>query len=143
MFNISALLKRSKVRVRTMRKILYKNLTGANHKKRDLCIREVITHDDYMATIERRCLYFVREKVYIENPANLDSLKVLKKKDDVWKKKHFHILRKHDTATGEDKLICKIAGTFYAIVGHYVFCIAFVHSFKIDLATVSFKENKT
>ena len=122
-----------------MREILYKNLTGSDNKRRDLCIREVITREDFMATIERRCIYFVREKVYIEDPNNLDSLKVLKKSKDVWKKKHFHILRKHDTQTGEDKLTCKVAGTFYAIVGHYVFCIAFVHSFKIDLETVSVK----
>ena len=122
-----------------MREILYKNLTGSNNKRRDLSIREVITRDDFMATIERKCIYFVREKVYIEDPNNLDSLKVLKKSKDVWKKRHFHILRKHNVQTGEDKLTCKVAGTFYAIVEHYVFCIAFVHSFKIDLETVSVK----
>ncbi len=120
-----------------MREIVYKNLTGSNKKKRDLCIKEVITRDDFMATIERRCLYFVREKVYIDDPANLDKLKVLKHTNDVWKKKHFHILRNHDSRTGEDKMICKVAGTFYAICGHYVFCIAFVHSFKIDFEAVT------
>ena len=120
-----------------MREIVYKNLTGDHNKKRDLCIREVVARDDFTATIERRCRYFVREKVYIENPTNLDKLKDLKKKDNVWKKKHFHILRKHNSNTGEDKLICKVAGTFYAIVEHYVFCIAFVHSFKIDLEALS------
>lgn len=117
-----------------MREILYKNLTGSDNKKRDLCIREIITRDGLMTTLERRCVYFVREKLYIKDPADLDELKVLKDTNDAWKKKHFHILRKHDSRTGEDKLICKVASTFYAIVGHYVFCIAFVHSFKIDLA---------
>ena len=126
-----------------MREILYKNLTGSNNKKHDLCIREIVTRDGIVATIERRCIYFVRDKVHINDPTNLDELKDLKKAEDIWKKKHFHILRNHDSSTGEDKLVCKVAGTFYAIAGHYVFCIAFVHSFKIDLAVLSFGEKKT
>ena len=116
-----------------MREVLYKNLTNTENRKRDLCIREIVAKDGVIATIERRCIYFVREKVYVKDPNNLEALKVFKEADDAWKKKHFHILRKHDTDTGEDKLICKVAGTLYAIVGHYVFRIAFVHSFKIDL----------
>jgi len=117
-----------------MREILYKNLTGSDNKKRDLCIREVVTRDGFMTMLERRCMYFVREKLYIEDPANLDELTAIKDSNNVWKKKHFHILRKHNSETGEDGLVCKVAGTFYAIIGHYIFCIAFVHSFKIDLA---------
>ena len=96
--------------------------------------------EDFTATIERRCLYFVRERVYIEDPNNLEQLATLKNEKDIWKKRHFHILRKHDSRTGEDKLICKVAGTLYAIVEHYVFSIAFVHSFKIDLASFSYNK---
>lgn len=115
-----------------MREILYKNLTDDGSRKRDLCIREVVTRDGVTATIERRCIYFVREKVFIKDPHDLDELKALKDNETTWKKKHFHILKKHDSDTGEDRLVCKIAGTFYAIVGHYVFRIAFVQSFKLD-----------
>jgi hypothetical protein len=121
----------------TMREILYKNLTGIDNKKRDLCIREVVAKDGVLATIERRCIYFVRDRIHIKDPSNLDELRRLKKTENVWKKKHFHILRRHDSSTGEDKLICKVAGTFYAIAGHYVFCIAFVHSFKVDLEVLA------
>ena len=126
-----------------MRKIVYRNLTGNDNKKRDLCVREIVTKDGIMATIERRCIYFVREKVYIKDPNNFDELKIFKETKDVWKKKHFHILKRHDSNTGEDKLVCKVAGTFYAIVGHYVFCIAFVHSFKIDVEVLSIGKEKT
>ncbi len=120
-----------------MRQILYRNFTGVDNMKQDLCIREVITKDDFLATIERRCIYFVREKIYIESVKDLDKLSCLKRGSDAWKKKHFHILRHHDSSTGEDKLLCKACGTFYAVFGHYLFCIAFVHSFKIDLALVT------
>lgn len=126
-----------------MRKILYKNLTGNNNRKRDLCIREIVTREGITAKIERRCIYFVREKIHIKNPNNLDELKVLKKTENGWRKKHFHILRNHDSDTGEDRLICKVAGAFYAIVGHYVFCIAFVHSFKIDVAVLTTNRKET
>ena len=125
-----------------MREILYKNLINDDKLKQDLCIREVIMRDDFMAKIERRCVYFVRERVYIDDPSNLDKLKGLKDSKDAWKRKHFHILRNHDSESCEDRLLCKVAGTLYAIVGHYVFCIAFVHSFKIDLIPVSHNEKK-
>ena len=120
-----------------MREILYKNLTGADNLKHDICIREVVNRDDFMATIERRCIYFVRDRIYVEDPDNLDALKDIKENKDVWKKKHFHILRNHDASANEDSLLCKVAGTFYAVADHYVYCIAFVHSFKIDLITAS------
>jgi len=126
-----------------MREILYKNLTGADHKKHDICIREVVNRDDFMATIERRCIYFVRDRVYVEDPKNLDALKDLKESKEVWKKKHFHILRHHDANAGEDSLFCKVAGTFYAVADHYVYCIAFVHLFKIDLTSATFHGKKS
>ena len=125
-----------------MREILFKDLTGADHRKHDLCIREVITRNDFMATVERRCIYFVRDCVYVDNPAVMSKFECINGNNDVWKKKHFHILRNHDSKTGDDKLVCKIAGTLYAVAGHYVFCIAFIHSFKIDLTQPLINGNK-
>ncbi len=116
-----------------MRKIVYTNLVGEDKEKRDFCIRETVERDDCIAKIERRCKYFVRDRVYLDDPQDMANLKALKNNQDSWKRKHFHILRSHDSDTGQDRLICKVAGTLYAIVGHYIFCIAFVHSFKIDL----------
>ncbi|MFH0840181.1 MAG: hypothetical protein V1883_04105 [Candidatus Omnitrophota bacterium] len=120
-----------------MREIVYKNLTKLDSRKRDLCIREVVEKDGVTARIEKRCIYFVRERICIKDPSDLECLKGLKETNEAWKKKHFHVLRKHDSDTGEDKLICKAAGTLYAIVGQYVFCVAFVHSLKIDLSALT------
>jgi len=117
-----------------MREVLYKNLTGTDSHKRDLCIQERVTSNGITTTIERRCIYLVREKVYVEDTSNLDELKVLKRAGNARQKRpHYYILRKYDPHTGEDKLICKVFGTFYAIVGHYVFYIAFAQSFKINM----------
>jgi len=120
-----------------MREIVYKNLTGKDKNRRDLYVKELVSKDGVLARIERKCSYFIRKKIYIEDPNDLESLNLLKRSKNAWKKKHFHVLRRHNSNTGEDTLICKVASTFYAIVGHYVFCIAFVHQFKMDLAVVA------
>ncbi len=73
----------------------------------------------------------------MKSPKDMQSLRELKEASNTWKKKHFHILRRHSSFTGEDTLLCKTAGTCYAIVGQYVYSIAFVHSFKMDLAVVA------
>ena len=126
-----------------MREIVYKNLKASDQKKQDFYMRELVTRDGMLARIERRCTYYVRQKVYVRNPGNLKELEALKGKENGWKKKHFHILRNHNKYTGEDGFTCKVAGTFYAIVGHYVYCVAFIHFFKIDLATVLVDSNTT
>lgn len=119
-----------------MREIVYKNLTGKDNKK-NLSIRELVSKDGVLARIERKCTYFIRDKVYVEDPNDIEPLKMLKDENSLWKKKHFHIIRKHDSYTGEDSLACKVAGNFYAIVGKYIFSIAYVHSFKMELAVVA------
>lgn len=125
-----------------MREIVFKHLTAKDHKKRDLCVREIVSKDGVMATIERRCIYFIVEKFYIEDPNDIEEFKTLKSGGEAWKKRHFHILRRHDSTTGEDKLICKVAGTLYAVVSNSVYYIAFFHSFKIDLSAVSTDKKK-
>jgi len=117
-----------------MREILFKNLTGSNHRKRDLTIKEIVTRNGMSATVERRCVYFVRNIVKVKDSSDLKSLEELKIGDEIARKKpEFHILRKYDEATGDDKLICKVSGKFYVISDNKVYCIAFVHSFKIRL----------
>lgn len=126
-----------------MRKILFKNLTGSDNRKRDLSIREIVEKDGIIAETERRCIYFVRGKVHLEHRYDIQELETLKKGEDVRKKKHFYIIRSHNTKTGEDKLTCKVIGALYVIVKQDVFCITFVHSFKTDLRTVSIGKKKT
>jgi len=122
-----------------MREILYRNITGIDHRRHEQSIREIIVRGDVIAKVERRCVYFVRDKIYIDDPGDVDRLEALKKDDARWKKRRFHILRDRDSALGGDKLFCKAAGNFYIIAGRYVFSIIFIHSVKIDLETVSTK----
>ncbi len=113
-----------------MRELVFKNLTSQDHKKRDVFVQETVEKNGVTASSERRCLYFIKDKISINNPADLAKLAQVKKENQEHKR-CFHVLKVHDTKTGTDKLICKLKGTFYAVVGKTVYCIVFVHSFKI------------
>ena len=118
-----------------MRKILFKNITALDSMKKDLSVCEILDKNGVITRTERRCVYFVRKKIHMDDPSDLSGLSEMKEDEGSWKKKHFHILREHDSDSGEDKLFCKVAGNLYAIVGQDVYCVAFVHSFKIGLVT--------
>lgn len=117
-----------------MREILFKNLTGSDNRKRDLSIKEIVTGDGLVATVERRCVYFVREAIHLDDTSDVSQLSKLKAKGGLAEDPHhFHIFRKYDSETQEDLLICKVYGKFYIICDDNIFCISFVHSFKIRL----------
>ena len=114
-----------------MRELLFKNLTSNDHKKRDVFAQEMVNKNGVLATSERRCLYFIKDKIEINNPMDLVKLAKIKKKDQD-NNRCFHVLKEHDSKTGIDKLICKLKGTFYAVVGKSIYCIVFIHSFKVQ-----------
>lgn len=114
-----------------MRDIVFKALTSATSKKRDLSIEETIERDGILARTERRCRYFIINKVHIDNIKDIEKLAQAKFANVPYKKRHYYVLKSHDSQHGEDKLLCKIAGMFYAIYGKDIYCIAYVHSFKI------------
>ncbi|MDD5450070.1 MAG: hypothetical protein PHO42_05685 [Candidatus Omnitrophica bacterium] len=117
-----------------MRDLVFKALTSAESKKRDLCIQETIEKEGVLAKTERRCRYFVMGKTHIEDIKDAQELAELKFADAPYKKKHYYILKKHDNDCGEDRILCKIAGMFYVVYGSDLYCIAYVHSFKIEFS---------
>lgn len=114
-----------------MRDIVFKTLTSLESKKRDLSIQEIVEKDGILAKTERRCRYFIMGKVHVEDINNIEKLVELKFADMPHRKRHYYILKIHNAQHGEDRLLCKIAGMFYAIYGSEIYCIAYVHSFKI------------
>jgi len=114
-----------------MRDIIFKALTSAKSKKRDLCIQETVERNGVLARTERRCRYFVMNQANIDNVADMDKLAASKFSKVPYKKRHFYVLKIHDKERGEDKLLCKMAGMFYAVHGARLYCIAYVHSFKV------------
>ena len=118
----------------TMRELVFKNLTSLDHRKRDLFVEETIEKNGILAKTTRRCLYFIKDRTRIKDSCDLKSIAELKVNNDNINR-HFHVLKQRDTQAGVDKLMCKVAGTFYAIVNEYLYCIVFVHTFKIFFFT--------
>jgi hypothetical protein len=114
-----------------MREVLFKNLTSVNSRKKDISLREVFVKDGVLAKTERRCFYFVKEVTPINDQDSAQEWIDIHSKNERMNKRHFHILKKHDDESGEDRVACKILGSFYAVVGKQAFNVAYLHSFKV------------
>lgn len=114
-----------------MREVVFKELTSLESRKKNILLREVFEKDGVVSRTERRVFYFIKDISAVSNGANLQELVALQKTGGPVGRRHFHILREHNDALGEDKVVCKILGMFYAIVGDKVYTIAFLNSFKV------------
>ncbi len=118
-----------------MRELTFKNTTTWSHSKRDVFVEETVEKDGVLAKTTRRCIYFIKEKRLVKNPNDLKKLADMKFSDDQ-AKKHFHVLKERDSSLGIDRLMCKVAGTFYAVIDEYLYAIVFVHTFKISFCAM-------
>jgi hypothetical protein len=118
-----------------MRELLFKNVTTWEQNKRDIFVQEVVEKDGVLAKTTRRCLYFIKARKHIKNPKDLKKLAEIKLSDNQTKR-HFHVLKERDSDQGVDKLMCKVAGTFYAMIDEYLYSIVFVHTFKISFCAI-------
>ena len=125
-----------------MRELIFKNLTSNDHMKRDIRVQEIIQRDDIVARTERRSIYFVRKKTHIETP---DDMKIFTSDPDGVQssdRKHFFILKEHDSSHGRDMILCKVRGTMYVVIGDDIFTITFFHTYKIDMMDLSLATDK-
>ena len=113
-----------------MREVIFKNLTSFQSRKKDIFLQEVFEKDGVLAKTERRCFYFIKN---VSDLGQKDAQKWLdaQNSNPSATKKHFYIFKEHSDAHGEDRLLCKIAGTFYAVVSDKVYTIGFLHSFRV------------
>ncbi len=118
-----------------MRELVFKNITSWDSNKRDIFVEEVVQRDGVLAKTTRRCIYFIKEKKHIVNPKDLKKIAETKLNTDKTDR-HFHVLKERCTEDGSDKLMCKVAGTFYAVVDQYLYSIVFIHTFKIAFSSL-------
>lgn len=119
-----------------MRDIVFKALTSKTSKKQDVCVQEAIEKDGVLAKTERRCRYFIMDKIHVESIEDVGKLSEAQFNNAPRKKRHYYILKIHNSETGEDRLLCKIAGAFYAVYGQDIYCIAYVHSFRVAFTVI-------
>ncbi|MFA6320787.1 MAG: hypothetical protein WCY36_02885 [Candidatus Omnitrophota bacterium] len=114
-----------------MREVVYKNLTSIGSRKKDIFLKEVFEKDGLTAKTERRCFYFIKDIRHMETDEELKKWLAAEGESKGLNKRQFHIMKEHNDAHLEDKIICKILGTFYAVINKSIYTIGFMHSFKV------------
>jgi len=117
-----------------MREVIFKHLNQTNSRKKDIFLKETFEKDGVVSKTERRCFYFIKDVVRVEDGKDLQKWIDAQNDIEPVNKRHFYIMKEHNDGLGKDKIICKIAGTFYAIVEKSIYTIAFLHSFKVSFA---------
>jgi len=120
-----------------MREVVFKNLTSTEARKKDILLKEVFERDGVVARTERRSFYFIKNVNHLQSDEELQKWVALHGSNQEPSKRHFHIMKEHNDMLGIDKFICKILGTFYAVIDREIYTIAFLHSFKISFAKAS------
>ena len=115
-----------------MREVLFKNLSSVEAHKKDILLKEVFERDGIIARTERRSFYFIKDVIHLHSDDELNKWVNLHDNKNGPVKRHFHIMKEHSDIYGTDKFICKILGTFYAVVDKDIYAIAFLHSFKVS-----------
>lgn len=120
-----------------MREVVFKNLWSAEAHKKDILLKEIFERDGVVARTERRSFYFIKNVNHLHSDEELNKWVNVQDNGNELVKRHFHIMKEHSDLSGTDKFICKILGTFYAVVDKDVYTIAFLHSFKVSFAKTS------
>ncbi len=114
-----------------MREVVFKNLTSLSSRKKDIFLQEVFEKDGMSAKTERRCFYFIKDVKRMQSDEELKKWLAEEGEARKLNRRQFHIMKEHNDAHLEDKIICKILGTFYAVINKCVYTIGFMHSFKV------------
>jgi hypothetical protein len=114
-----------------MREVVFKNLTSIESRKKDILLKEVFERDGIMAKTERRCFYFIKDVKRMESDEAMQKWISTEGAPKTANNRQFHIMKEHNDAHAEDKIICKILGTFYAVINRTIYTIGFMHSFKV------------
>lgn len=117
-----------------MREVVFRNLSSAGSRKKDIFLQEVFEKDGVVAKTERRCFYYIKDIIQVEKPEDLKKWMGLQSASSGMAKRHFYVFKEHNDKLGEDRLLCKILGMFYIIVENSVYSIAFLHSFRVSFA---------
>jgi len=115
-----------------MREVLFKNLWSARAHKKDILLKEIFERDGIVAKTERRSFYFIKNVIHLQTDEELNKWVGMQDSRNDPVQRHFHIMKEHSDMQGIDKFICKILGTFYAVVDRDIYTIAFLHAFKVS-----------
>jgi len=113
-----------------MRQLLFKNLTSPDTHRRILCMSERIEQNGVRISTQRRCTYVLKKRIYIGKGSDLDRLKNVAKGGTA-QQKHFHVIKRCDSRTGQSKVLCRATGIVYVVFGNSIYLVSFTNSLKI------------
>jgi hypothetical protein len=119
-----------------MKKVLYRDILGSNPRKHEVSVEEIIGRRSGWVSKKKICKFFVKETFLSEDVEELrEWIRVNQKKAT----KNCHIMRKADTSTGENKVVCKVLGDFFVVWGKTAYRIVYVNEIRIELADSTVK----
>ena len=116
-----------------MREISIKTTTSENHKRKNLCIVEMINQKGVMARAEKKFSYYVSQQSPFKDLEELKNWMDLQSAAYHQKERHVSIKKCLDNKTGAGQMIYRVIGSFYVVQDLKVYAVVFMHSIKFDM----------
>lgn len=114
-----------------MKEVVYRKIFGNNPRKHEVSLEERSNRTELTVVKKKISKYFIKEKYISNSMQNLRSWVKTKKTEKV--RKDCHVLRRVNTETGENKIICKILGEFFVIWGDTAYQVIYVNEIRIEI----------
>ena len=113
-----------------MKEYVYKNFYGNNPRKWEVSIEE--RNDPVESTRSKKwvCKYYIRERYTANDQKSLHVWINSRKKEGC--ARNCHILRRVNSQTGENTLICKVLGEFFVVKGLSAYKVLYVNEIRIQ-----------
>jgi len=115
-----------------MKKLFYRHLEGINPRKSEVSMEEITDRIGNKMSRKWLCKYFLKEKFTSKNIELIQDWIAVRKKGIC--PKNCHIIKYTNTATGKNKIVCKVLGNFFIVFGDTVFNIVYVNEIKIKIS---------
>ena len=118
-----------------MKEVLFKNLTSEDASRKLLSMSETTSQDGMNIMTYKRCTYRLKKRIRISDLHDFKEYDENKQPQ----KKHFYIIKKRDSRTGEEKLFCGSKGILYIVAEDYLYHIAFTNLLKVNMKNAKAK----
>lgn len=116
-----------------MREISIKTTTSENHKRKNLCIVEVIHQEGLVARAEKKYAYYVSEQNPFTDPEQMKNWMSAQAPAYHKKDRHVSIRKTYDRKSGIGQMLYRVIGSFYVVQDLHLFAVVFMHSIRFDM----------
>lgn len=118
-----------------MRQLLFKNMTSQMDQRKVLSMVETIVQDGMEITIQRCALCRLKDRIPLKRLTRFGR-QDRQRACNQGHENHFSIIKKRDTQTGQEKLLCKVHGDLYVIAEDHLCLITFTNHLKIEIKAI-------